>query len=243
MPRSGVLPLIFEPPAGCAWTYDDGEMERLFDTEGAASDESHGGAGCRDVRSAWGERRRGHLRRRRNRNDRSGRPARGEDLPTLRRTLRSRIASSQVTSRGRPERHERAQRRLSQRYETNPADRGPSRSEAAHRVRQEQHGRPSWSPRSSKIAADRTSWWRGHSNTVPKILELLGVPPGQIDAGAWFPTTRSDGAREIDHEDYDDLFVVKRCGPCGKNGRSILMHRNYGTTTPTPASVKGLSGL
>ena len=83
----------------------------------------------------------------------------------------------------------------------------------------------------------------GHSNTVPMILELLGVPPAQIDADAWFPETRSDGAREIDHEDYDDLFVVKRCGPCGKDGRSILMHRNYGTTTPTPASVKGLSGL
>ena len=83
----------------------------------------------------------------------------------------------------------------------------------------------------------------GHSNTVPKILELLGVPPGQIDADAWFPATRSDGVREIDHEDHDDLFVVKMCGPCGKDGRSILMHRNYGTTTPTPASVKGLSGL
>lgn len=71
----------------------------------------------------------------------------------------------------------------------------------------------------------------GHSNTVPKILELLGVPPGQIDAGAWFPVTRPDGVREIDHEDHDDLFVVKRCGPCGKGGRSILMHRNYGATT------------
>lgn len=71
----------------------------------------------------------------------------------------------------------------------------------------------------------------GHSNTVPKILELLGVPPGQIDIGAWFPATRPDGVREIDHEDHDDLFVVKRCGPCGKDGRSILMHRNYGATT------------
>ena len=71
----------------------------------------------------------------------------------------------------------------------------------------------------------------GHSNTVPKILELLGVPPGQIDAGAWFPATRPDGVREIDHEDHDDLFVVKRCGPCGKDGRSILMHRNYGAAT------------
>lgn len=71
----------------------------------------------------------------------------------------------------------------------------------------------------------------GHSNTVPKILELLGVPPGQIDAGAWFPATRPDGVREIDHTDHDDLFVVKRCGPCGKDGRSILMHRNYGAAT------------
>ena len=83
----------------------------------------------------------------------------------------------------------------------------------------------------------------GHSNTVPKILELIGVPPGQIDAEAWFPTRRSDGVREIDHEDHDDLFVVKRCGPCGKDARSILMHRNYGATTPTPANVKGLWGL
>lgn len=71
----------------------------------------------------------------------------------------------------------------------------------------------------------------GHSNTVPKILELLGVPPGQIDAAAWFPATRPDGVREIDHEDHDDLFVVKICGPCGKGGRSILMHRNYGAAT------------
>lgn len=71
----------------------------------------------------------------------------------------------------------------------------------------------------------------GHSNTVPKILEFLGVPPGQIDAGAWFPATRPDGVREIDHKDHDDLFVVKRCGPCGEDGRSILMHRNYGATT------------
>ena len=81
----------------------------------------------------------------------------------------------------------------------------------------------------------------GHSNTVPKILELLGVPPAQIDVGAWFPTTKSDGAREIDHEDHDDLFVVKLCGPCGKDGRGILMHRNYGATTT--AHVKAPRGL
>ena len=77
----------------------------------------------------------------------------------------------------------------------------------------------------------------GHSNTVPKILEHLGVPPAQIDVGAWFPTTRSDGVKEIDHEDHDDLFVVKRCGPCGKDGRSILMHRNYGATTTAHAQT------
>jgi phosphohistidine phosphatase SixA len=59
----------------------------------------------------------------------------------------------------------------------------------------------------------------GHSNTAPQMVPLLGVPPAQIDVDNWFPTKFPDGTREIYHEDFDDLFVVKICGPCeGLNG-------------------------
>ena len=73
----------------------------------------------------------------------------------------------------------------------------------------------------------------GHSNTAPTVVELLGVAPVQVDADSWFPTKLPDGVREIYHEDFDDLFVVKICGPCDDSGRRILMHRNYGATTPS----------
>ncbi|MDA1313528.1 MAG: phosphoglycerate mutase family protein [Acidobacteria bacterium] len=72
----------------------------------------------------------------------------------------------------------------------------------------------------------------GHSTTTLLFLKALGVPPGQIDLDSWFPTKLPSGVREIYHEDYDNLFVVKVCGPCDQRGRRILMHRNYGTITP-----------
>ena len=72
----------------------------------------------------------------------------------------------------------------------------------------------------------------GHSTTAPVFLDALDVPSTQIDIDAWFPTKLPSGAREIYLDDYDDLFVVKVCGPCDERGRRILMHRNYGATTP-----------
>lgn len=72
----------------------------------------------------------------------------------------------------------------------------------------------------------------GHSTTAPIFLDALGVPSTQIDMDSWFPTKLASGAREIYLDDYDDLFVVKLCGPCDERGRRILMHRNYGATTP-----------
>lgn len=71
----------------------------------------------------------------------------------------------------------------------------------------------------------------GHSNTAPIFFDALGVPSTQIDIDAWFPTTLPSGAREIYLDDYDDLFVVKICGPCDQRGRRVLIHRNYGATT------------
>lgn len=72
----------------------------------------------------------------------------------------------------------------------------------------------------------------GHSTTTLLFLKALGVPPEQIDIDNWFPTELPGGVREIYHEDYDNLFVVKVCGPCDQSGRRILMHRNYGAITP-----------
>ena len=72
----------------------------------------------------------------------------------------------------------------------------------------------------------------GHSTTTLVFLNALGVPPEQIDLNSWFPTKLPSGVREIYHEDYDNLFVVKVCGPCDQRGRRILMHRNYGAITP-----------
>ena len=72
----------------------------------------------------------------------------------------------------------------------------------------------------------------GHSNSAPVFFDALGVPLAQIDIDAWFPTKLPGDVREIYLKDYDDLFVVKICGPCDQRGRRILMHRNYGAITP-----------
>jgi len=71
----------------------------------------------------------------------------------------------------------------------------------------------------------------GHSHTAAKVLGLLGVPAAQIDTDNWFPTKHDNGMREVYLDDFDDLFVVKVCGPCD-SGRRILMLRNYGASTP-----------
>jgi phosphohistidine phosphatase SixA len=71
----------------------------------------------------------------------------------------------------------------------------------------------------------------GHSHSAAMVLPLLGVPPAQIDTDNWFPTTLDSGLREVYLDDFDDLFVVKVCGACD-SGRRILIHRNYGATTP-----------
>lgn len=51
----------------------------------------------------------------------------------------------------------------------------------------------------------------GHSNTIPEILAALGVP-----------------GVTIDHDDYDDLFVVHLDG----DGRVTSTHLQYGAPTP-----------
>ena len=72
----------------------------------------------------------------------------------------------------------------------------------------------------------------GHSNTAPLFFDAFGVPATQVDMDTWFPTELPGGVREVYLDDYDDLFVVKICGPCSKSSRRILMHRNYGAITP-----------
>jgi len=54
----------------------------------------------------------------------------------------------------------------------------------------------------------------GHSNTVPQLIEALGVTP----------------APAIDETDYDDLFVVLRTG----EGEPTLLHLHYGASSPGP---------
>lgn len=63
----------------------------------------------------------------------------------------------------------------------------------------------------------------GHSNTVPEIIERLGVPDPPV----------------LSEQDYDDLFLV-RCYPFG---RTAFMHLHYGrsaesVTAPAPESSR-----
>ena len=52
----------------------------------------------------------------------------------------------------------------------------------------------------------------GHSNTVPRLIEALGIP----------------SARGLTEQDYDDLFRVTT----GSAGEARLLHLHYGEASP-----------